>query len=91
MTFSKKLRDPVIKPSTRRMIQEARDPVPMAFAALWETWKGEGETLESCCLVTTEANDVMAEIHNRMPVILDPQDLGRHSQVLSRLSHCICW
>jgi putative SOS response-associated peptidase YedK len=48
------------------------DGSPMVFAGLWETWKGSGETVESCAIATTEANELMAELHNRMPVILDP-------------------
>jgi putative SOS response-associated peptidase YedK len=46
---------------------------PMAFAGLWETWHAkEGETIESCCIITTDANTLMEPIHDRMPVILDP-------------------
>lgn len=44
------------------------------FAALWEHWEGEGETIESCTIITTEANPRIAGIHNRMPVILNPQN-----------------
>ena len=45
----------------------------MAFAGLWETWHPkEGETIESCCIITTDANKLMEPIHDRMPVILDP-------------------
>lgn len=48
---------------------------PFAFAGLWETWKTpEGENLESCCLLTTEPNDLVARLHIRMPVILDRAD-----------------
>ena len=46
---------------------------PMTFAGLWEAWRSpEGETVESCCILTTEANAAIAEIHHRMPVILSP-------------------
>lgn len=46
---------------------------PMAFAGLWETWHPkEGETVESCCIITTDANALMQPIHDRMPVILSP-------------------
>ena len=45
---------------------------PMALAGLWETWHpNEGETVESCCIITTDANKLMEPIHDRMPVILD--------------------
>jgi len=44
-----------------------------AFAGLWEHWKpGEGEPVETCTIITTEPNDLIAPIHNRMPVILAP-------------------
>jgi putative SOS response-associated peptidase YedK len=44
---------------------------PMALAGLWETWSPkEGETVETCCIITTSANALMLSIHDRMPVIL---------------------
>lgn len=50
------------------------DDAPFAFAGLWERWQGEGKVLESCTILTTEANPLVATIHSRMPVILAPQD-----------------
>jgi putative SOS response-associated peptidase YedK len=48
---------------------------PFAFAGLWEHWeKGEGEPIESCTILTTEANELMRPIHDRMPVILEPKN-----------------
>lgn len=45
-----------------------------AFAGLWERWKtGEGEPVETFAIVTTHANEAIARIHDRMPVIL-PMD-----------------
>ena len=42
-----------------------------AFAGLWETWRSrEGASVETFTIVTTEANDAVAAIHDRMPVIL---------------------
>ena len=44
----------------------------LAIAALWDRWQSpEGELIQSCCLITTSANDLMAPVHNRMPVLLD--------------------
>jgi putative SOS response-associated peptidase YedK len=46
-----------------------------AVAGLWEIWQSpEGETLQSCTLLTTSPNELMATIHDRMPVILAPAD-----------------
>jgi putative SOS response-associated peptidase YedK len=51
------------------------DGGPFAFAGLWERWAPEGsEPVESCTILTTTANEVIAAIHERMPVILDAQD-----------------
>ncbi len=47
---------------------------PFAFAGLWDRWVGEDQTLESCTLLTTEANEALRPLHDRMPVILDPGD-----------------
>ncbi len=45
-----------------------------AFAGLWESWSGpDGETVHSCTILTTKPNSLMAEIHDRMPVILTKQ------------------
>lgn len=42
----------------------------MAFAGLWETWKSPEGVVESCTICTTDANDMMGQLHDRMPVIL---------------------
>ncbi len=48
---------------------------PFAFAGLWEIWKAnDGATLESCTIITTNANQATLPIHDRMPVILGPAD-----------------
>ena len=47
---------------------------PFAFAGLWETWDGHGERIRSCSIITTDANDLMREIHHRMPVILPAEN-----------------
>jgi putative SOS response-associated peptidase YedK len=46
---------------------------PFAMAGLWEVWTSpEGEKRRTCTIITTEANDLLASIHDRMPVILPP-------------------
>jgi putative SOS response-associated peptidase YedK len=52
-----------------------RDRRPFAMAGLWETWRSrEGQPLESFTILTTEPNELVKPLHNRMPVILDPAD-----------------
>jgi putative SOS response-associated peptidase YedK len=51
-----------------------RNGEPMAFAGLWETWKSpEGEVVQSCTIITTEANPFIQTLHTRMPVILSDE------------------
>jgi putative SOS response-associated peptidase YedK len=55
------------------------DGQPMALAGLWEHWEGEeGKTvIESCTILTTAASEPVARLHDRMPVILEPEDFDR--------------
>ena len=47
---------------------------PFAFAGLWETWTSPDRgLLHSCTIITTSANELVAPIHDRMPVILAPE------------------
>ena len=43
-----------------------------AFAGLWDHWEGESESLDSCVIITTPSNEVMQQIHERMPAIIAP-------------------
>jgi len=50
-----------------------RDDRVFGFAGLWDKWRDEeGEVIESCTILTTEANEVFRAVHDRMPVILHP-------------------
>lgn len=52
-----------------------RDESPFGFAGLWEHWEGDGnKSINSCAILTTEANEVLRPVHDRMPVILHPDD-----------------
>lgn len=49
-----------------------KDSQPFTFAGLWESWHSpENEEIQSCTIITCEPNPLLAQIHNRMPVILD--------------------
>lgn len=47
---------------------------PFAFAGLWERWQSPTGPLDSCTILTTTANELLAPLHDRMPVILHPND-----------------
>lgn len=56
-------------------IRRAEGGEPLAFAGLWEHWLGrDGSEIESAVILTTRANRDVAPLHERMPVILDPED-----------------
>ena len=45
-----------------------------AFAGLWDSWRRpDGQTIETCTILTTTPNDLLADVHDRMPVILAPE------------------
>jgi len=53
------------------------DNALFAFGGLWEHWEQDQETVYSCTIITTVANDKIAPIHNRMPIIIAPDDYNR--------------
>jgi putative SOS response-associated peptidase YedK len=55
-----------------------KDGAPFAMAALAERWMSEhGDVLDTCAIVTTEANDAMRDVHDRMPLIVAPEHHAR--------------
>jgi putative SOS response-associated peptidase YedK len=50
-----------------------RDERPFVFVGLWERWEGPEGPVESCAILTTEANELVRPVHDRMPVILPQQ------------------
>lgn len=55
------------------------DRQPFGLAGIWENWMdpATGEWIRSCAVITTEANELVAPIHDRMPVIVDQADYGK--------------
>lgn len=47
---------------------------PFGFAGLWERWGRDGQPFDSCTIITTGANELMAPLHDRMPVVVPPAD-----------------
>lgn len=50
------------------------DGAPLVLAGLFQAWEQEGETILTCAVVTTAANDTMGRLHTRMPVVLEQAD-----------------
>jgi putative SOS response-associated peptidase YedK len=50
-----------------------RDGGLFAIAGLWEYWRREEQVIQSCTLLTTDANDLVRPLHDRMPVIVPPE------------------
>ena len=64
---------PAKAPKQPYLVRRA-DRGTFAFAGIWERWQGDGQTVQSFAIITTDANKILAAIHHRMPVILDPRD-----------------
>jgi putative SOS response-associated peptidase YedK len=76
----------------------SRNGLPFAIGGLWESWSGgDGGQLETCTLLTTDPNELMEPIHNRMPLILAPADYAQwlgsggddSPQTLDQLQHLL--
>ncbi len=65
---------PVKKNKTPYFIH-MKDRSVFTFAGLWDAWESpDGSSIRTCTIITTEPNELMATLHNRMPVILHPRD-----------------
>jgi putative SOS response-associated peptidase YedK len=83
----KKLADagalPGMKPKAGKSVRKQpylfrmKNDRPFAFAGLWDTWWHDGEKLESFTILTTSPNELVAPVHDRMPVIVAPEDYAR--------------
>jgi putative SOS response-associated peptidase YedK len=63
-------------PSKQPLLFRMADGKPFAFAGLWERWKPKegGAPLETFTIVNTAANEIMARYHDRVPIVLAPED-----------------
>lgn len=52
---------------------QMRDEEPFAFAGIWDQWRTGNNSIISCAIITTTANELLTKIHTRMPVILAPE------------------
>ncbi|MVO17481.1 SOS response-associated peptidase [Parasedimentitalea huanghaiensis] len=52
---------------------QRRDRAPIAFAGIWQSW-GQEDPINTCAIVTTQANQNVSSIHHRMPVVLEQKD-----------------
>jgi putative SOS response-associated peptidase YedK len=58
---------------------------PFMFAGIWDRWTRNGPTINSCAIITTNANELLSEIHHRMPVILDSESYDEWLQTNARV------
>jgi putative SOS response-associated peptidase YedK len=56
---------------------QLKDESPFAFAGIWDRWKRDDSSITSCAIVTTTPNELLATIHDRMPVILSAEGQAR--------------
>jgi putative SOS response-associated peptidase YedK len=56
---------------------QMKDEAPFAFAGIWDKWQSGGRSITSCAIITTAPNELLATIHDRMPVILNTESQDR--------------
>ena len=68
-----------VTPSGKQPVRVAmKNGEPLGLAGLYERWLApDGTVLDSCTILTTQANAILADVHDRMPVIIAPQDYTR--------------
>ena len=66
-------------PSTHPAVGGGKDGSPFGIAGIWENWKepASGELIRTFAIITIDASELLADIHDRMPVILAPPDYTR--------------
>lgn len=81
------------KPKTVFYFYTQTAPI-FAFAGIWQQWSAEGhDPVETCAIVTCDANDAMRPIHHRLPVVIPPDRyglwLGEEGKGAARLMHAV--
>jgi putative SOS response-associated peptidase YedK len=51
---------------------QLRDESSFSFAGIWDAWSNRGDVITSCAIITTAANELVGELHDRMPAMLLP-------------------
>jgi putative SOS response-associated peptidase YedK len=66
---------------------QLQDEAPFALAGIWDRWRTGERTITSCAIITTTANELLAKIHHRMPVIIHPESYNLWLNEDSRTTH----
>jgi putative SOS response-associated peptidase YedK len=61
----------------KRKAIQVKDGRPFGVGGVWERWQNGDEVIESCAIITTESNELVRSINDRMPVIIAPEDYNR--------------
>ena len=56
---------------------QMNDEAPFTFAGIWDRWQHNGRSITTCAIITTTANELLATMHHRMPVILGTESYDR--------------
>ncbi|AUD63145.1 hypothetical protein BK010_05920 [Tenericutes bacterium MO-XQ] len=68
-----------------------KDEKPFAFAGIWSHYQKDGQSIYSTAIITTQANELMQEIHDRMPIILDDDGVNKWlSNPFDEQTHLSC-
>ncbi len=67
------------------------DDKPFAFAGLWDRWEGPAGPVEACCILTTEANELIRPAHDRMPVMLERTNFEQWLDPMEQNAEALAW
>ena len=68
----------VVQRGKQPYLVASKSGMPLGLAGLYERWLApDGEVLDTCTVITTDANDLLRDVHDRMPVIIAPDQYAR--------------